>query len=144
MPTRLADFTGRWSIERTIRDALGPDGRFEGMAVLAPDGNGLVYRETGMLVLGETRLQAERKYLWRVGDSADEIVVTFTDGRFFHSFELNDGAEARHDCAPDTYNVRYDFTDWPIWQAVWRVRGPRKDYEMTSRYGPLPAGDAAE
>jgi hypothetical protein len=30
--------------------------------------------------------------------------------------------------------VRYDFRDWPRWQAEWRVTGPRKDYGIVTRF----------
>ena len=41
---------------------------------------------------------------------------------------------ADHWCDPDTYKVRYDFREWPLWRAEWRVTGPRKDYVMRSVY----------
>ena len=84
-------------------------------------------------------MQATRRYLWRDG-GAGTIDVLFEDGRFFHRFDAEDPAPgASHDCAPDSYRVRYDFRAWPRWQAEWRVTGPRKDYAMVSRYRPLAA-----
>jgi hypothetical protein len=66
--------------------------------------------------------------------------VLFADGRPFHAFDPGAARpEAAHDCPPDLYRVRYDFSDWPDWQAAWEVRGPRKDYRMVSRYAPLSA-----
>ena len=77
-------------------------------------------------------MEARRVYLWRDAEPG-AVAVTFDDGRPFHQFDLT-GGEARHACPPDTYRVRYDFSEWPVWTARWRVTGPRKDYLMTSRY----------
>lgn len=138
---RLADFEGTWIVERTIADArTGQRGRFEGIARFVPDGAGLSYREEGRLALGDAApLAASRSYLWRE-NTAGEIEVHFPDGRFFHRFEPDAPAPAdTHDCAPDRYRVRYDFAGWPRWTAVWRVTGPRKDYEMVTRFRPAGA-----
>jgi hypothetical protein len=80
----------------------------------------------------QPEMTAERCYVWREGEDGS-VEVRFEDGRFFHSFAPNEPAPtARHDCPPDHYEVRYDFYAWPHWRACWRVRGPRKDYEMVS------------
>lgn len=135
---RLADFTGRWRVERQISDRLGPDGLFEGEAVFAPVPGGLTYHETGTLRLGQGRgFPAERAYFWRA-DGA-RIAVDFADGRPFHDFDPAAPA-AYHLCIADGYSVRYDFAGWPAWQAEWTVKGPRKDYTMISRYVPVSAG----
>ena len=42
--------------------------------------------------------------------------------------------DAWHDCLPDFYEVSYNFTHWPEWRSIWRVRGPKKDYTMISDY----------
>lgn len=134
----LTDFTGRWRLSRQIADARGPDAVFTGTATFIPDAQGLRLLETGELRLqGQGAFQAERLYLWRQAGAA--IAVFFADGRDFHRFDPR-GAEvtADHWCDPDTYKVRYDFTDWPLWQAEWRVTGPRKDYVMRTQYRPDP------
>jgi len=82
-------------------------------------------------------IRAERRYLWGPGD-AGCIEVTFEDGRAFHRIDPA-VPKARHDCAPDIYEVTYDFTDWPRWQSRWTVTGPNKAYVMTSDYTRLPA-----
>ena len=135
--TSLAQLAGRWRLDRHIRDhRAAAEGFLTGEAVFTPQAGGLEYRETGELrYAGQSPVRAERRYLWR--ESAGRVAVLFDDGRPFHDFPLGAGlAEAVHDCAPDRYGVSYDFTDVPRWRAVWRVRGPRKDYLMTSRYAP--------
>lgn len=138
---RLSAFEGDWSVERAISDARsGLPGRLEGTARFVPDGVGLAYHETGWLTLGDAPpVAASRSYLWRE-DDAGGIEVRFADGRFFHRFDPAAPApEADHDCAPDLYRVRYDFAAWPTWTARWRVTGPRKDYEMITRFRPADA-----
>lgn len=133
----LADFAGDWVIARQVEDRLaGQQAVFEGLARLTPDGAGLHWHETGLLRLpGQPPVRAERRYLWRAAAGTHGgIEVLFEDGRPFHAFVPGRQESARHDCAPDLYQVRYDFAGWPRWQAVWQVTGPRKDYVMTSRY----------
>ncbi len=135
---RLEAFAGLWRITRRIEDRLaGGEGRLTGTARFEPDpgGDGLVAIEEGTLVLGGAPpMAATRRYLWRE-EVPGAITVRFADGRFFHSFAPGAAApEARHDCAPDLYRVRYDFSAWPDWRAEWRVTGPRKDYTMTTDF----------
>ncbi len=141
LPTQLDDFKGHWRLVRRITDARGPDGAFAGQAVLSPIPTGLRYHETGQLTLGATQFTAERSYLWSA-PAFDQIAIQFADQRPFHSFTLGPRPDARHDCPPDTYQVAYDFTAWPIWHCTWQVSGPRKAYVMTSRYvrAKMPVG----
>lgn len=129
----LADFEGRWAVQREILPASGASGRFEGQAEWRVcQSGGLIYAEQGVLTLeGHAPMQAERRYLWKEG-----LDVYFEDGRFFHTVPAEGGAAA-HWCAPDQYDVTYDFTHWPRFEAKWRVRGPRKNYEMISLYSRL-------
>lgn len=129
------DFCGAWALERDISSEIaGQAGRFSGRAWFTPDDEGLAYREAGTLFVAGHEMQSERRYLWRQG--AGEIVVLFDDGCPFHSFAPAQVA-ASHFCDPDTYKVRYGFSDWPRWSARWRVTGPRKDYVMESRFSPV-------
>ncbi len=131
----LAAFEGAWQIARLIDDRrTGQTGRFDGIARLVPDTAGLLYREEGVLRLGEApAMNATRSYLWRAEGAA--IAVYFEDGRLFHHFDpalTRPGAD--HACDPDSYTVLYDFSLWPEWRAVWNVSGPRKAYRMESTY----------
>lgn len=130
----LDAFAGRWRIARQIDDRrAGQMARFDGEVVFMPEGPGLRYEETGVMHLpGQPPMQATRRYDWRPG--AGGIEVFFDDGRFFHTIGPGAQPRARHECAPDLYRVAYDFTGWPLWRAVWQVSGPRKDYEMVTRY----------
>lgn len=130
----LQDFEGRWRLDRRIENAQGADARFEGLATFVPVPGGLDLHEAGTMVLdGQGRFHAERRYLWRAAGT--RIAVQFDDGRAFHQFDPGVTApEAHHLCTPDDYRVAYDFADWPRWRAVWRVIGPRKDYVMRSLY----------
>lgn len=135
---RLQAFVGTWDIDRAIDDVrAGQSGRFTGRARFTPAPEGLHYREEGTLTLGDAPpLAASRDYLWRDA-GAGGIEVLFGDGRYFHRIAPDAATPGdTHDCPPDLYHVRYDFTGWPRWRAEWRVTGPRKDYAMLSRYQP--------
>lgn len=134
---RLSAFEGAWTMDRIIDDALtGKPGRLTGVTRFEADPLGLVCVEVGTLTLGDgPPVSASRRYLWREADGSIEVL--FGDGRFFHGFDASAIAPvAFHDCPPDRYHVRYDFTRWPHWIAEWRVRGPRKDYSMVTSYHP--------
>lgn len=135
----LADFEGVWALDRRIDDRrAGLTGRLEGQARFMAGQGGLLLTETGPLRYGDAApLQAERRYLWR--EEAGGIAVYFEDGRPFHWFSA-DRTEARHECPPDLYHVRYDVSAWPEWRSVWQVTGPRKEYVMTSLYTRLSPG----
>lgn len=129
---KLLDFCGEWRLSRRIQSEIaGQSGRFEGRAWFTPDDAGLLYREAGTLTVGAHEMEAERRYLWRVVEG--DIAVFFEDGKPFHQFAPQQVA-ASHFCDPDTYNVTYDFANWPKWSSTWRVTGPRKDYVMTSEF----------
>ncbi len=134
-PASLGDFEGIWHLEREIDDRrAGETLRLSGRAELVPARGGLDYVERGQLTLGDGQVvEAERRYHWRADGGG--IAVEFADGRFFHAFALAGAAPlAHHFCDPDSYDVRYDFADWPAWRARWRVTGPRKDYLMETLY----------
>jgi len=128
-PRVLADFAGPWRFVRVIDQADGAAVRVTGLAQFDWEGRDLAYLERGTMHLPNGQsFHAERRYTWREG-----LNVYFEDGRFFHSVPPQ-GGEAAHWCAPDDYRVAYDFGAWPQWRAVWTVRGPAKDYVMTTDY----------
>ena len=130
------DFLGPWSLHRTIADNLqGQSGTLTGQAVFtSTEANQLIYDESGTLVLASgASLAASRRYLW--GFAGTEVVMRFADGKPFHRFTpIGHAAGSDHPCGDDFYSVRYDFTAWPEWTAVWTVTGPRKDYVSTTVY----------
>ena len=132
-----SDFVGHWRLERRIEDRLsGLPGYLSGTARLSGSGDELTYDETGDFRIGDgPAMVAQRRYLWRfLGTHVD---VRFADGAPFHSFvPAGRAAGTDHPCGADFYQVRYDFENWPNWQATWTVRGPRKDYTSTSDYSP--------
>lgn len=130
----LSAFLGLWLLERAIDDLrAGQRARLVGTARFTAAPEGLLYCEEGLLELpAQPPIRAERRYLWR--QSGAQITVLFEDGRPFHAIAPEPAPRAHHDCAPDSYDVRYDFAHWPQWAADWRVHGPRKDYCSQSRY----------
>ncbi len=125
----LEALLGPWRIARRITHGDGAQASFEGTASWTAAGQGADYVERGDLVMpGQGRFQAERRYFW-----SRDLDVFFDDGRFFHRVPAAGGA-ARHWCAPDQYDARYDFSGWPDWSCLWHVKGPRKDYRLQSVY----------
>ena len=130
-----ADFAGRWAIAREIEDRRsGGTGVLEGEAVFTPTDYGLFYEESGLLRMGGgAALRAERRYRWVFGEG--RVEVFFDTGLPFHDFAPEGvSAGTEHLCGADLYRVRYDFSGWPGWAAVWTVAGPAKDYTMRTAY----------
>ncbi len=135
LPAGLSDFAGRWALTRVIHDErAGQVIQAEGQAVLDWDGDALIYDETvTMRIPGQPEMTGTRRYLWK--DAGDRIAVHFDDGRFFHALWLGQaGPTDHHDCPPDSYDAEYDFLGWPAWAVRWTVHGPRKSYEMETKY----------
>ncbi|MCR9127843.1 MAG: DUF6314 family protein [Rhodobacteraceae bacterium] len=132
----LADLVGDWRIARRIDDRrTGQIVTGDGAARLSDAGGGrFAWCERLLLDWpGQAPLEARRRDLWQATPSGFD--VAFGDGRPFHSVTLGHPiCDAVHDCPPDFYRVRYDFSRWPMWRVTWRVVGPRKDYLMRSDY----------
>lgn len=139
----LDQFKGKWNLERTIQDRRGGvEGKLSGVATFTSTGTDeLTYVEEGELLYGEQpAMAAKRQYIWRAlgGDDTGKIAVHFEDGSPFHTIALDRSMpDDDHHCDPDYYYVSYDFTNWPEWQAEWKVLGPTKDYRMKSVYTPI-------
>ncbi len=135
LPETLTDFEGDWRLERLIRDArAGQVVQADGCAILRREGDGLIYDETVTLrILGQPEMTGTRRYLWR--GAGDRIAIYFDDDRYFHALKLGQGrVEDHHDCPPDSYDASYDFSGWPRWTVRWTVSGPRKSYEMETKF----------
>ena len=94
-------------------------------------GDGLICREQGVLRFHGADYHSGRVSLWRFPGQG-RIEVRYEDGRPFHDF-LADKPEAVHQCGGDRYRVSYDFGA-DTWLSHWDVKGPAKDYSMTTRY----------
>ncbi|CAK0829595.1 unnamed protein product [Prorocentrum cordatum] len=86
-------------------------------------------------------LSATRRYSYRfpAGGDPTEAQVFFADGpsegQFFHSLRLQEGAWAAHHlCVADHYSGEFRAASASRWEAVWRVRGPKKDQVLHSVY----------
>lgn len=127
---------GTWELSRIVGDW-----NFRGRAVFrAQAPHELRYEENGILAKPDhADIQASRRYIYRY--ESDRIVIYFDERpeRVFEALELKRApngtweAEAEHACPPDHYASRYAFARDAI-MITHVVRGPRKDYEMTSNY----------
>jgi hypothetical protein len=127
---------GTWELSRTIGEW-----KFRGSAIFCAYGpNELRYEENGILSKqGTPDIAASRRYIYRY--EAGRIVVYF-DERPERVFQVLDPkrapngtweAEGEHACPPDHYASRYSFAGETM-LITHVVRGPRKDYEMVTKY----------
>ena len=120
-----AELTGRWTIERRVRDLrLGTSGRFRGSATITPDGR---WVEEGALDFGPYHGPARRE-LRIVGGE-----VRFADGRPFHPLDLT-GAPVEHVCGEDRYVGRFHLHGQDALDVVWEVTGPHKHQRIETSY----------
>jgi hypothetical protein len=148
--TDTLDFLhGHWRIERHIADhRAGGSGTFDGAArfeacAAGADGlevsgagvsgvEALAYHEHGELRFGGHRGPASRSLIYRRRPDA-AADVCFADGREFYRLDARSGAwRGQHDCGRDHYAVAGELLDSGRFQERWRVRGPDKDYEITT------------
>ncbi|GAB4351860.1 MAG: DUF6314 family protein [Kiloniellaceae bacterium] len=126
---------GTWRLERRIDDRrAGQQGSLSGTAAFPPDGEGLLYREEGRLVIAGHDGPALQSYRYAF-PAPQRAAVSFGDGRPFHDLDLTAGAWACvHLCDPDRYEGRFTVLDADSWRVVWKVTGPRKDLVLDSSY----------
>lgn len=130
-----AFLAGRWQLTRDLTDHRdGMAGDMMGHAVFAAEDDTLRYRETGAMRLGGYHGQAYQSYLYYFPQPA-AAQIRFTDGRAFHALDLTDGVwQAVHHCGADTYEGRFRVLSFNLWEATWRIAGPRKDQRLSTRY----------
>lgn len=132
-PTQLSDFVGKWQLSRTIVQKNGDTFLFDGSADFTWHDGQLLYQESGQVKAPNGNvLLAERTYIWQAALN-NQFDVLFDDKRYFHTFSAAK-PYGEHLCGNDHYVVNYTFTRWPAWTSTWQVKGPRKDYQMNSRY----------
>ena len=129
-PRRLEDFAGRWRFRRRIEGLSAAPGQvFDGIAVFSPVPDGLNYQESGEA--WPDRRATSLK--WRaVGQGVD---LCFADGSDFHHLDLsNPVASAWVEADGVRHELSYNFTRWPDWRAIWRLRDPASDTTMITDY----------
>ena len=129
-------FQGPWNLKGSIEDwHAGQRRRLDGAAVFAPERQGLVYRERGVLRLGAFTGPAERVYHYSF-PAPGRADVAFGDGRPFHTLDLSYGRwTVAHRCRDDLFRGSFEVEGRDYWTVVWRVSGPCKDHVLSGRYG---------
>ncbi|MEQ8711187.1 MAG: DUF6314 family protein [Rhodospirillales bacterium] len=124
--------TGHWHLTRHITDHnRNETGQLNGEAVFTPAPDGLVYRERGLLQLGDYTGEATQSLRFHPAECG--AAVHFADGHPFYSLDLSAGSDsALHLCPPDEYGVATRVISADEWRQTWRVRGPAKDQQIIS------------
>ena len=133
-----AEFAGVWTIDRDLSDLRSGDtGHFTGQLIVAAEGAGYDWRESGMLTWGDYTGRAERQLCLRPHDGT--WWMCFADGRLFHPWRF--GEQVVHPCAADVYLGRIECEpDAPDrFTITWDVTGPAKRLLIVSRMTRQPA-----
>lgn len=126
---------GTWLVTRKLRDRrAGAQGTLEGEAMFQAEGDGLVYRENGVLRLRHGAFKASRVYRYNF-PALHCAEIFFDDGSRFHALDLSSGiCEVEHQCGADSYRGQFLVVGFNEWHVDWQVLGPRKDQILESRY----------
>ncbi len=129
-PRGLEDFVGRWRFRRRIEGRSGAPGRlFDGIARFSPVPGGLAYEESGE---AWPERRATRLTWHAVADGAE---LRFADGSDFHHLDLTHPvATAWHESDGRRHELSYNFTRWPEWRTIWRLRDAASDTTMITDY----------
>lgn len=103
-------------------------------AVVAASGDRFALIEQGDLRFGAHVGPAHQRYGLRIEDAGR---VTLTDGAdvVLAAADLSaPRAVFRHDCGDDVYLGRMARVSDDRWRLAWRIRGPRKDLVIATRY----------
>lgn len=130
---------GEWSLQRTIHSFQGNLlGTFTGKALYKESSPLLLhYREEGCLQSRQCESCAFKDYYFLYNQGI-EIYFDPKLTRLFHSmeFEASNGypyqARGIHYCVEDVYTMSYIFTSLKEYRAIVSVKGPRKNYIITS------------
>ena len=130
-----AYLAGPWRVQRFIGDRRRDDrGSFVGDALFDREGQGLRYREQGILRLSGFQGEASRAYVYAF-PAAAVANVHFEDGRFFHTLDLSSGGwSVEHRCGDDLYRGDFAVSGEDRWGVVWQVDGPRKALILDAEY----------
>ena len=127
---------GAWSLEKSIYDALTPHrGTFTGVAFFKEiEPHKVKYTEEGILTYGTYEGTGLQEYLYEFSHPYEAKVYRPPHG-FFHTLDLRLGFwKVEHVCGQDHYTGRFSVLSQEEWTVSWRVKGPRKNLEMTYRY----------
>lgn len=128
-------FAGAWHFSRTILDdKTDIDAHVNGEASLRREGVSLLYAEQGVMEYGAYHGQVTQHYIYDF-EAPGRASVRFSDGRLFHELDLSTGADSvTHLCPPDTYAGRYELLEDAKWTLNWKISGPRKKLNISTRY----------
>jgi hypothetical protein len=128
---------GVWHFRRHII----PYATVSGIAALTSSRDGrLFYCEQGRLHLADGQiLKATRRYLFEESSAGFTVLFAEDSPRVFHRIALDEenqiwAGEALHICGADHYQSRYEFLTDGSFVVRHVVRGPAKDYLMTTHY----------
>ena len=130
---------GKWSLHRTIYSFQGDLlGTFTGKALYKEASPHLLhYREEGLLHSDQCESCAFKDYYFLYKEGI-EVYFDFKLSRPFHKMEFKEEntypfhAKGLHHCGEDIYSMEYLFTSKDEYVTTVSVKGPRKNYIITS------------
>lgn len=127
---------GDWQIDRVVPGMAGMRG--SARVVLLHEDAALYSERVSIELQTGERIEGSRKYLFCHTDVGLDVLFEDT-GRLFQTLRFRrEGslllAEAAHDCGMDRYESEYKIYGQDAYTTRHIVRGPHKEYEMTTTY----------
>ncbi len=126
-----------WEIERSINDLSGKLlTSFQGKLVFTSSGDkSYLYEEVGRLQSEDSKIEVSKKYYFK--EINNTLEVYFEDLRLFYKLDMIEYPyfKVEHICLSDIYTGRFEFMS-SKWKTMWLVRGPNKNYTISSVFTP--------
>ncbi len=130
-------FEGDWQIERISNG----DPFFKGNGCFTPMNDDLLhYHEEGQVCYPNGfKTTSFRDYYFQLELGSFSVYFDEACQNLFHTIRLekSDGkfiGSAQHLCIKDLYDTSYVFNNQKSWEWQHKVKGPKKDYYLFSRY----------
>lgn len=125
-------FLGNWEFQRSVLGMATQEISIEGQACFQSSVSRRHYRETGHYHFNGRQLDFFSQYVYEIL-SSDNCRVLFLDGSLFYELKCYNQS-IHHLCGADKYCGTFKMDAEDRWQLKWSVKGPRKNYSITTRY----------
>ena len=136
---------GCWKVSRKIQEPQKNWVTGEGKArfeAISNDPKVLLYKEELQILTNSEKFDVSKEYVFRYLENKISVFFKEKPERFFYSLEFQQPsnevkvitAQAEHLCIKDLYKAQYKFFDDNKFELIYQVKGPKKNYLMTTIY----------
>ena len=121
---------GKWTFDRHIDDRYG-ETNITATGTLSVDKT--LWTEDG--TMNGNAISQQYHLIFDTPPTAGGVTVNFPDGRLFYTLaNTTQNQTIDHLCGDDRYQGDYMYHNPNHFTLIWVVKGPKKDYTMTTQY----------